>query len=200
MRMVDKEKKGYLDFNSFSQNFGPKMANDLAPDPVNHTLFPKDRLNLIPNENKAKENLTYFKDFSSLKKNLVDKLQPESNRQMTIKSNTRFSANPPHHNSFKNFQPELNTAMHLNENERWLKGDLNIKVDFLQTDKSFKHAVMEARLKRIKDHQEQLIDRKKNDDLLRNKTKEQRLNNRITSMKEYESRCHIITPANNKYF
>eukprot|EP01022_Parablepharisma_sp_SALTPOND_P002130 TRINITY_DN1087_c0_g1_i1.p1 TRINITY_DN1087_c0_g1~~TRINITY_DN1087_c0_g1_i1.p1 ORF type:complete len:796 (-),score=97.69 TRINITY_DN1087_c0_g1_i1:2456-4753(-) len=79
--LVDGSKKGYLDFQGFASTITPNMADQLTPLPDNEEtyLYKRDRLNLVPNAEKIRENLTFHKTFTNKFTEIRDKLLPDKN-------------------------------------------------------------------------------------------------------------------------
>ena len=86
IELIDSSKKGYLDFRNFASVVTQNMAEQLVPLPNDSEtyLYKRDRINVIPNGDKARENIMYHTTFNSKFAELRDKLLPDKNLLLSI--------------------------------------------------------------------------------------------------------------------
>ncbi len=79
--LVDTKRQGYLDFAAFSTGITKNMVDRLVPLPNDEEtyLYRRTRQNLVPNGEKARENLMYHRTFTQKFNEIRDRFLPDPN-------------------------------------------------------------------------------------------------------------------------
>lgn len=140
LSLFDKEKKGFVDFATFSKTFSPNMA-DLVKVEQKEVHLP----NLCPNRAKLHEYGVKGAGISETVTRVRESFRPEADAKLVAP--TRFSSKPAPANSFSNHRLNPSTPGFHTEKDRFVhaQGDLNSKLDFQREDKMRKTALMESK-------------------------------------------------------
>ena len=86
IELADTKKQGYLDFRNFADVIRPNMVESLAPLPSDEEtyLYKRDRLNLVPNAEKIREDIEYHKTFTNKFNEIKNQLVPDQNMLISI--------------------------------------------------------------------------------------------------------------------
>lgn len=126
--VLDPQKKGYIDFATFSKRFGVNMSSQISvADKELHLP------NLVPNKEKLNEFGTKASTLRQTVKEVTTSFKPEVDQKLVVA--TRFSAKPAHPNTFVNHHAGAHTPGFQSETDRFRvanRGDrtLQMKCDF----------------------------------------------------------------------
>lgn len=137
--VLDPQKRGYIDFATFSKRFGVSMSGQINVQD-NELHLP----NLVPNKDKLNEYGTKASTLRATVKEVTNSFKPEVDSKLVIA--TRFSAKPSHPNTFMNHYAGAATPGFQSESDRFRvaqRGDrtLQMKCDFQQDEASKKNAI-----------------------------------------------------------
>jgi Ca2+-binding EF-hand superfamily protein len=173
--LVDPQKKGYLDFNSFTSVITKTMVDKLTPleNTQENFLYHRKRQNMTPNSMKVEENIEYHKSFLD-KFNTITKAQfiPDSDTttgictSFTLIGNqpaTRFGAVPEWKNTFAVYQPPKTSGMYISEHDRFRRSDsMNSRIAFQKEEQEMRNTTYRAKLSTIQERQQASTERIKN--------------------------------------
>jgi len=160
--LIDPQKKGYLDFNSFASLITKTMADKLIPleNAENNFLYHRKRQNMTPNSMKVEENIEYHKNFLDKFNTIKAQFLPNDNTTTGTRPATRFGAAPEWRNTFTVYQPPKTSGMYLSERDRFGRSDgMNARIAFQKEEQEMRNTTYRARLSRIQERQQAITER-----------------------------------------
>jgi hypothetical protein len=147
-KLINEKDKNYVNLN---KNYNFPLENEI------NSMQPSTAfLNKIYSRNEE-----YKKKHDEIEKNFMALPSLISD----IKPKTRSGANPILKNTFKIIQPEINTSMYINENDRFKVKSFNDKIDFIISEKNNKMKMKENHQKNLLFHNNLMNEYSKNLDL-----------------------------------
>lgn len=125
--VLDTERKGYIDFETFQKRMGPLMSKQVHVD-ENEV----HQCNLVASQTKTEEYGERMKGIRSAIGDVTKVFRPDQN-QMKLTAATRFGAKPQHKNTFDSFQQTAASPGFISEAERCGNRNelmMNTKVQF----------------------------------------------------------------------
>lgn len=189
MRLLDAEKKGFVEFHEFAQVVKPDTVYQnslkLGEKQLNYPNyvqpckeFLETQLTRAPAVNQAYEELrTRYKPLDM---------------NFSLKPNSRFSATPSFQDTFTSFVPPEATGMYLSAKDRFNtknKDPINVG----NVDRDAKLALQEAKSERIRETLGKLQERIKKQDERESQMDEAKVTHRAAFREEYEKRCHLYS-------